>query len=113
MAASAPPRTPRSLADDLRGRTAGQVTHLLRLRPDLLQPWPADLSELARRAADDASVLEALQSLTTVQLRVLEVFACIHEGTIEDVLQGLPDDPTQVRAAVDRLWHMALLWGGP
>ncbi len=113
MASNAIPRSPRSLADDLRGRTAGQVTRLLRLRPDLLHPWPADLSQLARRAADDASVLEAMQSLSTVQLRVLEVFACLHEGTIEDTEQGLPDDPEQVRAAVDRLWSMALLWGGP
>lgn len=112
----APPvqsRAPRSLADDLRSRTAGQITGLLRLRPDLMQPWPADLSQLARRAADDASVLEAMQSLSTAELRVLEVFACAHEASTDAVVQGLPDDPADVREAVGSLWSRALLWGGP
>lgn len=110
----APPeqsRAPRSLADDLRSRTSGQITALLRLRPDLLQPWPADLGQLARRAADDASVLEAMQSLTTAELRVLEVFACLHEATTEAVSDKLPDDPDVIRDAVDSLWSRALLWG--
>jgi len=113
MASSAHARTLRSLADDLRSRSAGQITRLLRERPDLLHPWPSDLGHLARRAADDASVLEAMQGLTTPQLRVLEVFACLHEATIEDVVGGLPDDEQQVRAAVSALWDRALLWGGP
>ena len=74
----APSALPRSLADDLRTRSAGQIVRLLRLRPDLLQPWPADLGQLARRAADDASVLEAMQSLTTPEVRGLAVFASVH-----------------------------------
>lgn len=78
-----------------------------------MQPWPADLGQLARRAADDASVLEAMQSLTTSELRVLEVFACLHEATVGDVVEGLPDDSEAVRAAVESLWSRALLWGGP
>lgn len=113
MASSTLPRTPRSLADDLRSRTPGQIRRLLALRPDLVHPWPADVSQLARRAADDASVLEAMQSLTTTQLRVLEAFACLHETTSDDVVRGLPDDPDAVTGAVAQLWSMALLWGGP
>lgn len=97
-------RAPRSLADDLRARSAGQIRRLLSSRPDLLQPWPTDISELARRAADDASVLEAMQSLTTAHLRVLEVFACLHEATADQV--GEPE-------IVDELWSRGLLWGGP
>lgn len=97
-------RAPRSLADDLRARSAGQLRRLLSSRPDLLHPWPADVSELARRAADDASVLEAMQSLTTADLRVLEVFACVHEATAEQV--GEPE-------IVEELWSRGLLWGGP
>jgi hypothetical protein len=113
MAPSSLPRTPRSLADDLRARTPGQISRLLWLRPDLLHPWPADMSQLARRAADDASVLEAMQSLNTTALRVLEVYACLHEADAMVVAQGLPEEPEAVQAAVDELWSMALLWGAP
>lgn len=113
MATFAQTRTPRSLADDLRSRSPGQISRLLALRPDLVNPWPADLSQLARRAADDASVLDALQSLNTPALRVLEVFACLHEGTAEQVSAGLSEEPETVRAAIEELWTMALLWGAP
>lgn len=103
-------RIARSLADDLRGRSPGQVRRLLAVRPDLLQPWPTDLSQLARRAADDASVLTALSALSTPSLRVLEVFAALHDATIEQVSQALAEDVADV---VQDLWERALLWGGP
>lgn len=113
MASSALHRTPRSLADDLRARTPGQISRLLWLRPDLMSPWPTDLSQLARRTAEDTSVLEAMQSLNTIELRVLEVFACLHEATADQAISGLPDEADRVRTAIERLWAMALLWGGP
>lgn len=113
MASSAVPRSPRSLADDLRSRTPGQISRLLLLRPDLVNPWPADISQVARRAADDVSALDAMQSLNTTALRVLEVFACLHEGTAAEAVAGLPEEPEAVEAAIDELWSMALLWGGP
>ncbi len=103
-------RTARSLADDLRGRGPGQVRHLLDLRPDLLDPWPADLSQLARRAADDASVLSTLGALNTASLRVLEVYAALHEATADQVSTALGEP---VDAVVADLWDRALLWGGP
>lgn len=112
MAPSALPPIPRSLADDLRTRTAGQITRLLTLRPDLMHPWPADLGQLARRAADDASVLEAMQSLNTRELRVLEVVAGMHEATVDEVRKALPGD-AGIDEAVAVLWARALLWGGP
>ncbi len=108
----APSALPRSLADDLRTRSAGQIVRLLRLRPDLLQPWPADLGQLARRAADDASVLEAMQSLTTPEVRVLAVFASVHEAGVAQVEAALPQD-ADVVGSVASLWTRALLWGGP
>lgn len=112
MAPSASTRAPRSLADDLRGRSSGQIRRLLGLRPDLLQPWPADLSELARRAADDASVLEAMQSLSTPELRVLEVYACLHEAPASVVADALAEPEAAVAPVVDQLWDRGLLWGG-
>lgn len=110
MASSQSSRTPRSLADDLRSRTSGQIRRLLALRPDLLNPWPTDISQLARRAADDASVLEAMGSLSTSALRVLEVYAALHEADLAVVRAGL-SEPVDV--AVADLWDRALLWGGP
>lgn len=70
-----------------------------------------DLGNLARRAADDASVLEAMQSLDTTQLRVLEAFACLREATVDEIERGLPDPAQDVRAAARRLWSMGLVWG--
>ncbi len=71
------------------------------------------MGQLAKRAADDASVLEALQTLSTVELRVLEAYSSLQNATIDEVLTVLPDDEQQVRTAVSRLYDMALLWGGP
>lgn len=72
------------------------------------------MSQLARRAAEDPSVLEALQALDTTALRVLEVFACLHEASIEDVASGLSESQEDVAQAVADLWARGLLWGaGP
>lgn len=103
-------RSPRSLADDLRSRTPGQIRSLLSARPDLLNPWPTDVSQLARRAADDASVLEAMGALDTRSLRVLEVFAALHEAPADTLSAALGEDVDDVIAG---LWERALLWGGP
>lgn len=100
----------RSLADDIRSRSTEEIADILRARPDLAHPWPSDLSQLARRAADDSSVLEAMQSLNTTELRVLEVYAALHEADSEEVAAGLPESPEEVRRAVERLWSMGLLW---
>ena len=45
--------TPRSLADDLRARSDEQLAALLRLRPDLVHPVPADLAALDTAQAAD------------------------------------------------------------
>lgn len=82
-------------------------------RPDLASPWPTDLSQLARRAGDDASVLEAMQLLDRTELRVLEVFAAVHEATVAQVVALIDEGDEEVASAVDRLWMLALLWGGP
>ena len=54
--------------------------------------------QLARRAADDASVLEAMQSLTTPEVRVLAVFASVHEAGVAQVEAALPQDADVVGA---------------
>jgi hypothetical protein len=51
---------PRSLADDLRARTDGELATLLRIRPDLVVPVPVDVAQLASRGATRASAVRAL-----------------------------------------------------
>ncbi|MYR57466.1 hypothetical protein GTY54_14925, partial [Streptomyces sp. SID625] len=56
-----PVAVPRSLAEDLRARDDASLTALLRSRPDLITPVPADLTQLATRAGTRASVVRALE----------------------------------------------------
>ena len=53
---------PRSLADDLRARDDAALAALLRARPDLRTPVPADLAALAARATTRPSVQRALDA---------------------------------------------------
>ena len=61
---------PRSIADVIRGLAAEQLTELVRLRPDLALPRPADLDELIERATASASTQLALEGLDAWQRRV-------------------------------------------
>ncbi len=66
------PRGARSLADDLRSRTDGQLAALIVRRPDLARPAPADLTTLAARASTRASAQRALDGLDLAHLQTLE-----------------------------------------
>ncbi|MEU6699318.1 helicase-associated domain-containing protein [Pseudonocardia sp. NPDC046786] len=61
-----------SLVEWLRGQDDGFLAALLRARPDLAVPPPADLTVLATRASIRASVQRACEDLGTVALTVLE-----------------------------------------
>ena len=63
---------PTTLVDRLRAANDETLAALLRLRPDLAVPPPADLSVLATRAGIRASVHRACEDLDTVALAVLE-----------------------------------------
>src|SRR4051794_22073066 len=63
-----PADAPRSLADDLRARDDAQLLALLRGRPDLTAPVPADITSLAARATTRASVGRALDALDAFTL---------------------------------------------
>ena len=63
-------RTP--LVDWLRAQDDDTLADLLRLRPDLAVPPPADLTVLATRAGIRASVHRACDDLDTVALHVVE-----------------------------------------
>jgi hypothetical protein len=120
-----PSAVPRSLADDLRSRSDERLARLLRARPDLLRPVPADVRALATRAATAPSVLRCLDRYDAFALGVAELIAAEDgptsvEQVVDQVLAatagaGLPRDRVSGRAAaaVDDLVDVGLLWGPP
>ena len=112
---------PRSLADDLRHRDDSALADLLRRRPDLVHPVPADFTALTSRATAGPSVARCLDGLDAMHLHVLRVAA---DATVDApvaraalVDQAASTLPAAARAAcaaaVDDLFALALLWGTP
>lgn len=119
--ASAPPRaaeTPRSLAEALRSRGDDDLAALLHARPDLLNPVPTDLTQLATRAGTRASVVRALERLDRFAQQVAEALAVAPEpatyGQVLALLAGDDGDPAvepAFRRALATLHEQALVWG--
>lgn len=115
MTDSAP--SPDALARWLGARSDSELAELLRLRPDLAVPPPADPAVLAFRAEQRASVLRAADDLTVLELTLVGLL--VQEGA---ATSGVPrerlTDAVAGRAsarAVDRalavLRARALVWG--
>ncbi len=107
--------TPRSLADDLRGRDDAALQTLVRRRPDLALPTPGDLGQLAGRSVTSASTARALDHLTRFGLQVLEAaVVCDEPFTLPQVRSLFPDTAqADVDAQFDDLVLLALVWGEP
>ncbi|HEX2856053.1 MAG TPA: helicase-associated domain-containing protein [Propionibacteriaceae bacterium] len=102
----------RSLADVVRALDPASVEHLLRLRPDLAQPRPLTLEELAERAASPTSARLAIDRLTAWQRRVAVALAASPEDISSRRLAALLQaDRPAVEAAVAHLARVALAWG--
>ncbi|MFF1355608.1 helicase C-terminal domain-containing protein [Streptomyces sp. NPDC058297] len=115
---------PRSLAEALRARDDASLGALLRARPDLLNPVPGDLTQLATRAGTRASVIRALEHLDRFTLQTAQALAVAPDPTTYDTLLALlagdeggdaGADARTVSAAlphaVATLREQALLWG--
>ena len=102
-----------SLVDWLRSRTDADLAELLRRRPDLALPAPADLPTLASRLSVRTSVQRAIDALDAHLLTVLEALLLSSETvqtlTLEAVA-ALVDDPA-LSDAVDQLRLLTLVWG--
>lgn len=113
---------PRSLADDLRTRDDRALAALVAARPDLAHPVPADLTALAARAGSPASVAAALRGLDQLCLHIVLAAALgpdpisgagLVAAVAEPLRRAIPQREARgrVRAGVERLTSLALLWG--
>ncbi|GEL20489.1 helicase-associated domain-containing protein [Pseudonocardia asaccharolytica] len=107
---------PLPLVDWLRAQDDETLAALLRLRPDLAVPVPADISVLATRAGIRASVHRVCADLDTATLVVLEALAVAGADTApaprDEVGRLLgPDVPAAVLdGALAALRERALIW---
>lgn len=113
---------PRSLAEALRARDDAALSTLLRARPDLLNPVPGDVTQLATRAGTRASVVRALERLDRFTLQTAEALAVAPDPCPYPVLEslltgeeGTTGEDNGARAALpralDTLRDQALVWG--
>jgi hypothetical protein len=110
-------KRPASLTEWLRGRSDAQLAALLRRRPDLALPAPADLAMLASRLGVRTSVQRAVDGLDAFVLRVLEAVVLAADGESaaqrEDVARLL--GPRVTAEDLDRgltdLIDLGLVWG--
>jgi len=107
------PAPVRTLADALRGRDDTALAELLVSRPDLARPTPADVGQLAARAAGRASVTYAMDRLDTAHLTVLAAIARLSPPvSAADVRLAVPGAAATVDRVLARLRALALVWGG-
>jgi hypothetical protein len=107
---------PTSLTEWLRARSDAQLAELLRLRPDLALPAPADLAMLASRLGVRTSVQRAVDGLDAFVLRVLEALALSATADVPSVdeaarLLGADISAAELSRGVGELLDLALAWG--
>ncbi len=103
----------RSLADQLRSWPDERLVALLRDRPDLSTPAPADSAQLASRAATRSSLARALDLLTRLELSVLDALvSTTSAGPVTDsgLAHILNAEPVAVEGACRRVLDLALAW---
>ncbi|WP_148611450.1 helicase-associated domain-containing protein [Nocardioides rubriscoriae] len=100
----------RSLADQLRSWSDDRLAGLLTARPDLTTPAPHDFGQLASRATVRASLARALDTLTRLELSVLDALVVAGQTTPADVRSIIHARPAAVDATLARLLDLALVW---
>jgi XPB/Ssl2-like helicase family protein/WYL domain-containing protein len=109
---TAGPGPPRTLADDLRLRSDGELEAVFRNRPDLFNPVPADMTGLVARATTRLSVIRALDRLDRFTMQVLDALAHLGDPAEFATLNKLvPAPPEALSAALNTLRENAFAWG--
>jgi Helicase conserved C-terminal domain len=103
---------PRTLTEALRAMSTDELTTLLGLRPDLLEPIPDDVADLASRAATSVSITRAIDDLNIWLRTVAEALSALPDPTsVGDLKTMLGQGRSTVAAAVQHLRQRGLLWG--
>jgi hypothetical protein len=97
-----------TLADDLRARTDEELAELFKLRPDLINPIPADLTTLASRATSAPSLIRAIEGLNQWELQVLEATSIFEDSFTANEIVELT--AKQASVVVDELVRIGLLY---
>jgi hypothetical protein len=104
-----------TLVDHLRGLSDDELTALVRLRPDLVVPVPADFPALAARAQSGASVRRALDALDMFSLEIVDAVRFIEPPVSVDAVLALAAQggakPAAARDALRGLRERALVFG--
>ena len=104
-----------TVAGKLRSLSVQELTQLLTLRPDLANPAPRSLPDLAERATTTASTRAAVESLDAWQLRVLTAAVALGDVPRRNIVMACTPDtacpPTQadVDTTLDDLGNILLL----
>ena len=116
----APSAQPKTLAEDLRGRSDDRIAALLRSRPDLLHPVPSDMRALTTRAATSPSIaryLDTVDCLHHFALRIASEQTTTEPTSVDRVVDAIVSEivDESIRAAaceaIEQLRSAALLWG--
>ncbi|GAA2794771.1 helicase-associated domain-containing protein [Kribbella solani] len=106
------PTRPRTLAEALRGWDDAALGELLRRRPDLALPIPADTGQLSARATSNASAARAINRLDEFGVDLLESLSALPEPVdLNTLAQGVGQPVEVVRPRVAELLDLALIWG--
>jgi hypothetical protein len=112
MAAPSEPSRPRTLTEALRAMAAEELATLLIARPDLLDPVPEDIAELASRSTTSASISRAVDQLNCWLRTVAEALAALPDpASAGDLEAMLGISAARLGAAVQQLRERGLLWG--
>ena len=106
------PSRPRTLTEALRAMSAEELTTVLNGRPDLLDPAPDDVAELASRSTTSASITRAIDELNSWLRIVTEALSSLPDPvSVGDLAAMLGQSKPQVIRAAQQLRERALLWG--
>ncbi len=112
MTAPSEPLRPRTLTEAMRVMSAEELTTLLAARPDLLDPIPEEVAELASRSTTPASITRAIDELNRWLRTVAEALSALPDPTsVGDLEAILGQSPAQVADAAQQLRGRGLLWG--